>query len=83
LGSGHNPDRPVAPVSASQNAANAGHSFRQAARRGRWSGDKADRARDIAAIIVRTNRDKAQRLYDELGEALAPTAKRKAKATAQ
>ena len=30
--------------------------------------------------MVRTNRDKAQRLYDELGEALAPKAMRKAKA---
>ena len=80
MGSGHSRAGPVALVSASQSAANAGHSLRHAARRGRWSGDRADRARDIAAIMVRTNRDKAQRLYDELGEALAPKAKRKAKA---
>jgi hypothetical protein len=72
FGSGDSRNGPVAPVSACQNAANSGHSLRQAARRGRWSGDKADRARDIAAIMLRTNRDKAQRLYDELGEALAP-----------
>jgi hypothetical protein len=79
IGAGYSRAEPVALVSACQNAASAGQSFRQAARRGRCSGDKADRARDIAAIMVRTYRDKAQRLYDELGEALAPNAKRKAK----
>jgi hypothetical protein len=81
-GSGHSRAGLVAPVSAGQNAANSGHSLRQAARRGRWSGDKADRARDIAAIMLRTNRDKAQRLYDELGEAPVPKAKRRRRQSA-
>jgi hypothetical protein len=68
FGAGQSRAEPVALVSSGQSAANLCHSLRQAARRGRCSGDKAaDRVRDIAAIMVRTNRDKAQRLHDELG----------------
>jgi hypothetical protein len=38
--------------------------------------------REIAAVKVRTNWDKAQRLYDELGEAPVPKAKRRRRQSA-